>query len=73
MLSAGFYSNHINFRLNENPVEFLDNTELKCLNHLAEKVLVNFIRGLAGICLNEIAGCRNLGQVYLGNIKDFQE
>ncbi len=46
MLSAGFYSNHINFRLNENPVEFLDNTELKCLNHLAEKVLVNFIRGI---------------------------
>lgn len=46
MLSAEFYSNHINFRLNENPIDFLDNTELKCLNHLAEKVFVNFIRSI---------------------------
>lgn len=32
-----------------------------------------FNSNLAGICLNEIAGCQNPGQVCLGDIKNFQE
>lgn len=46
MLSTEFYSDYIDHRLKEDPIEFLDKTELKYLNHLAEKVLINFIRDI---------------------------
>lgn len=44
MLNTKFYSDYVEDCLNEEPIKFLDNTELNYLVHLSEKVLIDFIR-----------------------------